>query len=53
MLLSKATYSKCIQPRVQTQNNKNQESNISFYKSTITNTIISAIQVLICFLIQI
>jgi len=29
MLFSKATYSKCIQPKVQAKNNKNTESNIS------------------------
>jgi len=47
------TYNTCIQPRVQIQNNKNQESNISSWKSNYKNTISkchsSATEVLICF----
>jgi len=39
MLLSKATYNKVIQPRGQTQNNKNPESNISSRKSNSRRTI--------------
>jgi len=50
-------YNKCIQSRVQSQNNKNPESYISSkklnYKSTISKSQLSATEVLICFLIQI
>ena len=58
MLLSKATYNRCIQPWVQTQNNKNQASTIFFKKAKLQSAIgkchISATKVLLfCFLSQV